>query len=570
MLRSRALWVGASVVLALVASLVLRDSAAPDRSSTVDGAGAAERATPDRKPPSSNSSAARSAETDRPAFAIALLPDLQVGAIADSVRIGIGLVSPDEARSYQEWIAGGSEGAGPASSADLASVDRWIEAPATELPDGTVRVGPLTLPQADRYDLQARGQSSLHFYSASFSAQAYPASISPTVAAGLRVLREPAADSDVRVLLRRAGEGEGDAAPQWQELMLRHAPQLYAAFNDTSMAVEPVQLLAPLPPGPLDVILEVDGIEAQRQSVTLVAGTVTDLKFDPVAQEVARAVSVELQLSFVTLGSRRPIEGLQVTWTSGKIEQTLTTESAGRVAFKGVDRQRAHSFSLRFPEAAADLPIWPTQSAIEIALDAEPMPNAASRLIRKTIELRPLQWLSVRTGEMPIPQNRQRGNPYPIFVLQEERDGTWRDSPADHFIPIAGGIAASIQVPGRYRLAALKSPWSIWYSSVADTRNASADGRYAASLRPDLGRPVEITVLSQGMPLANAPLTLSGPVRGLPASSINSDNKGRVRLGGVTVPALRLEVPGFAVVDVDLAAASAIVELRPEADDTGN
>lgn len=565
MLKPRVLWAGASLALALVGWLVLRDSVAPDGSSMADRSAPAAS---NSAPALAGASLTTRAENDRPAFTTVLLPDQQITAIPGSVRIGIGRVSPDEARSYQEWIAGGSEGAGPASLAELATVERWIDAPSTALLDGTIRVGPLTLPQADRYDLQARGASPLHFYSVSFTADAYPANVSPTVAAGLRIGREPAVDSDVRVLLRRGSEVE--SAPVWQELMLREAPQLLAAFNEASLAVEPVQVLAPLPPGPLDVILEVDGIEAQRQSVTLVSGTVTDLQFDPVAQAVARAVAVQLQLSFVTVGTRRPIEGLQVTWTGGKIEQTLISDGAGVVNFNGVDRQRTQAFTLKFPATEGDLPIWPTQSAIEIALDGEPKSTDTPRLIRKTIELRPLQWLIVRTGAFPIPQNRRRGNPYPIFVLQHEQDGIWRDSAADHFIPVAEGIATSIQTPGRYRLAALQAPWAIWYSSTADTQAASADGRFPASLMPDRGRSVEITALSRGMPLTHAALTLRGPVRGLPATSINSDGAGRVRLEGVTVPAVALEVPGFAVVNVDLGAASATVELQAEAETAGD
>lgn len=564
-MKQRALWAGASVfALALAGWLALRDSTAPITMPTADGMTAAGVPAGQRKLVPDGSSSATPAEVGAPTFATLLLPDQQIAANPTSVRIGIGIVAPDEVRSYQEWLDGGSEGAGPASFAELATVERWIDAPATRHADGSVSVNPLQLPQADRYDLQARGESPLHFYSASFTVEAYPASVYPTVAAGLRIRREPAADSDVRVMLRRSGEIA--STDRWQELMLREAPQLFAAFNDSAITVAPIQVLAPLPPGPLDVILEVDGIEAERRAATLVAGTVTDIHFDPVAQAVARAVAVELQLSFVVEGTRQPVEGLQVTWSGGKMEQTLITDSAGQVSFKGVDRQRIHAFNLLFPVIEADLPIWPTQSAIEIALDAEAKSPEEPRVVGKTIELRPLQWLIVRTGAFPIPQDRQRGNPYPIFVLQQEQDDAWRDTAADHFIPVPGGIAASILTPSRYRLAALQSPWSIWYSSAADTAVASADGRYPASLLPDRGRPVEIIVLSKGMPLANAPLTLRGPVRGLPATSITSDSAGRARLDRVTVPALRLEVPGFAVVDVDLPAATAIVELQADAE----
>lgn len=550
-------------MLALVGWMSLDDQGAAGVSPAAENAAAADRATAAGQPVPD--AGAAPAEIAGPVFTTMLLPDQQIAALPTSVRIGIGVVAPDEARSYQEWVAGGSEGAGPASFAELATVDRWIDAPATRLADATVHVGPLTLPRADRYDLQARGESALHFYSVSFSADAYPVSVTPTVAAGLRILREPAAGNDVRVLLRRSGEVESASA--WQELMQREAPQLLAAFNDSAVAVEPVQLLAPLPPGPLDVILEVDGIEAERRAATLTAGSVTDVRFDPVAQAVARAVAVELQLRFVVEGTRQPVEGLQVTWSGGKMEQTLTTDWAGQVSFKGVDRQRPQPFGLQFPSVEADLPIWPTHASIEVALDAEPKSADAPRLVRKTLELRPLHWLIVRTGNFPIGPERQRGNPYPIFVLQQEQGGSWHDSAADHFIPIDQSLAASIQQPGRYRLAALQSPWSILYSTAADTRTPTLDGRYSASLLPDRGRTVEITVLSRGMPLADTPLTLRGPVRGLPATSINSDAAGRVRLDGVSVPTLRLEVPGYAVADVDLRSASAVVELTAAAED---
>ena len=551
-------------MLALVGWLVIQNSGAPK----VLPISPEIAQSPDAPRVSSGASAtAAPLESNAPQFTTLLLPDQQISAIPTSVRIGLGYVPADEARTYQEWKAGGFVGAGPASFAELATIDRWIDVPATRLSDGTVRVGPLMPPLADRYDLQARGQGALHFYAVSFTVDTYPASVKPTVAAGLRIQRAPAADSDVRVLLRRGGEAQSTAV--WQDLMQREAPQLLGAFNDASIAVAATQVLAPLPPGALDVILEVDGIEAERRSVTLRAGVLTDVPFDPVAQEVARAVTAELELLFVVQDTRRPIEGLKVISSGGKMEPTRTTDLAGQVRFQGVDRQRAHPFMLEFPVEKGDLPAWPTQSAIEVSLDADPKPANPSRLVRKTIELRPLQWLIVSSGSFQVPVDRRRGNPYPIFVLQQERDGDWKDSAADHFIPITQGIAASIQAPGRYRLAALQSPWSILYSTTADTRAAASDGRYPVNLIPSARRTVEISVLSQGKPLANAPLTMRGPVRGLPGATINTDPAGRARLEAVTVPGVSLEVPGFAVIDVNLDAPTVIVELRLEGDGAG-
>ncbi len=52
--------------------------------------------------------------------------------------------------------------------------------------------------------------------------------------------------------------------------------------------------------------------------------------------------------------------------------------------------------------------------------------------------------------------------------------------------------------------------------------------------------------------------------RGLPGATITTDSLGRAQLTAVTEPTLRLEVPGFAAVDVDLKFAITRVELQSE------
>ncbi len=494
-------------------------------------------------------------------FETRLLPDGPIGAATDSVRLGLAYVSPDEARTWQAWKEGGSVGAGPASYAELATVERWLDLPAERLPDGSVRVGPITLPPADRFELQARSASPLHFYLATFTADAYPVDVHPTVAAGLRIVHQPAPDADVRVLLRRTRDI--DAGAPWQSLLAREAPQLLGAYDDAAVAVVPNAVLAPLPPGPLEVILEIDGIEAERLPVDLRAGAITDLQFDPVKQQVAQAVSVQLQLDFVIEGTRRPIPDIKVTWYGGKSDQCRNTDARGGVRFQGVDRQKPQRFNLEMPTGEEALPNWPAQRAIEFTpdTDAEPVSEQDTRQLRKTIELRPLQWLMVRTGNLAIPETPVRNNPYPIFVLQRDQSGSWADVAADHFIRIDDGIAASLQDAGRHRLVALQAPWALLYSTPSQTRSAS--GRYPVSLIPDPGRPVAITVRSQGIPLAHAPVTLRGPVHSLPASAIDTDSQGQIRLNGVTETRLELEVPGYEVMDVDLRSTSVVVELTP-------
>lgn len=561
----QALWI--TLAIALVSLMVwhLQDESDPSPATPVTTVAIADQPTPIHTADAMLGPYTASSVDSNPArelirFETLLLPDGSIGASSDSVRLGLAYVSADEARTWQAWKDGGSEGAGPASYAELATVERWLDLPAVRLADGSVRVGPITIPAADRYELQARSASPLHFYLATFAADAYPVNVNPTVAAGLRIVHQPAPDADVRVLLRRTADL--DASAEWQSLMAREAPQLLGAYDDSSVAVVPGAVLAPLPPGPLDVILEIDGIEAERLPADLRAGTITELRFDPVKQTVAQAVSVQLQLDFVVEGSGQPIPDIEVTWFGGKIDQTRTTNARGSVSFKGVDRQKIQRFNLQMPVTSDELPRWPDQRSIEFRPDAEPPANLRSRQIHKTIELRPLQWLMVRTGTLAIPKIPQRNHPFPIFVLQREQSGAWTDVAADRFIPIADGIAASLQEPGRYRLVALQAPWSLLYSTPSQTQSAS--GRYPVSLIPDPGRPVTITVFSAGVPLARAPVSLRGPVRGLPASAIDTDPQGQIHLNGVTESSLELEVPGYRSISADLRSASALVELSPD------
>lgn len=524
-------------------------------------------ATADAKSAASNAGSLTAAP-----FHTLLLADGGVGARADSVRIGLAQISVDDARTYQEWLEGGSQGAGPAERSELATVERWMAVAATRRSDGAVEAGPLQLPWADRYDLQARGDDALHYYLTSFTADAYPVTVSPTIAAGMRVSYEPLEGSAARVLLRRASEPS--EAVKWQDLMAREAPQLLAALSESPLAIATGQVLAPLPPGLYEVIFQVDGIEAQRQPIELRAGSIAELGFDAIAAQVARTISVNLELSFVVEGTREPVRELSVIVGVNAGEQSRTTDQGGRVLFEGLDRQRRAQLKLSFPRTDGGLPRWPEQRTIELDLDALLAENStesarspsAAKLLRKLIELRPLQWLLVRTGAFPLSPERRVGNPYPIFVLQHERDGSWTEVAAEFFLPVPEGLAVSIETLGKFRLAAVQMPWRVLYSTAADNQVRSADGRYRAELLTAPGRRVELRVLHQGQPLAHAPIDVRGPIRNLPDSNLSTDASGQLQLDAVTVPGLRLEVTGFAVAEVELRSAMTTVELQRDSD----
>ena len=378
----------------------------------------------------------------------------------------------------------------------------------------------------------------------------------------MTVSRASPAGADAALLLRRVDTAENAAA--WQSLMAEQAPDLLAAFDEAALPLQAITKFAPLPPGPLDLVLQVNGVEAERQRVTLIAGQWADVRFDEVNQAVAQAVAADLELTFVIAGTTDPVEGITATWHADRGDESRVSDAAGQANFANIDRQRRQRFTLQFPRPSSELPVWPETRPIELTLDDDE-PSADRTVIRRTIEVTPLSWLDVHTGDFPIPFHRQGGNPYPIFVLQQERDGQWLDVASDHFLPVRGGLAVSVQDDGRYRVMALRTPWAVRYSSNASVA-PGGESRLHVDLLPSAGHRVELTVLRDGVPVANAPISLRGPARGLPGMTVTSDAAGRLVLDEATVREIRLEIPGYQAERVNLESSASLVELAMDAE----
>ncbi len=518
--------------------------------------------------PGESSSADASASSDTAPATTALvelilLPDGIISADPKSVRIGLARISAEDAQSYQAWLEGGKQGAGPESREELASVERWINPTAVRHADGAIVVNLAGLPWADRYDLQARAEDGLRFYSASFTAAAHPASISPMVAAGIRIADVPARSSKVKLLLRRTAEWP-DAA-RWQALMVREDPALLSRFDDTAIEVSAGQILAPLPPGEIEVIWQVDNIEASREAISLRAGALTDIALDPVDHGVADALSASLEIQFLVAGTREPVRDLRVSLAGDTGDQQQNSDSSGMVRFDGVDRQKIARLGLEFPKPESPLPQWPMTKAIGLDLVEETSADQEAKLIRKTVELRPLQWLLVRTGPVPFSTERRAGNPYPIYALQMQQTNQWSDVAADYFLAAPEGLAVSLETPADVRALVLLSPWSVLYSTAANTRKATVDGKHRVELIPDAGHSLLLRLFHEGVPASGLPVVVRGPIKSLPATTLTTDAQGLIRLDAVTVPTVQLEAPGFEVVEVDSTPADVLVELQAEA-----
>lgn len=482
-----------------------------------------------------------------------LLPDAGVSASPTSVRVGAATVSPDDEAAYRAWQRGGREGAGPVEYGDLATVTRWTNAPARALADGRVEVGPIALPAAPRYALQARADDGLRFYEANFARGDAPAELRPRVAAGLRVRAPSGAKSAGMAfgLLFRRVAGSEDAA--WQSLLRRETPALLDAFDERAWPVSGEARIAPLPPGPIDVVAVANGVETERRRVVLIAGRYLGFDLDPAAAELGAALSSTVALRLVEAGSGAPVREALAVWPSPRGEVRVRADAKGRVRLPGVDLSEPVRLELRFDSKASSslvvdaLPRWPERIALALDLDDA---RAVGDTLEKTVALQPLRWLIVETPGIDVPRRPRVDDPFPVFVLQRAEGATWRDASAEAFRPVEEGIAVSLDTPGRVRVAAAIAPWRIAYSDAVESR--TGDARQRTRLRATGGRDVSLRFVADARPLAFAPVRFVSPLRGVPPKTMTTDAAGRVVLPGANASGLRAEAPGFEQIEVRL------------------
>lgn len=504
-----------------------------------------------RAPPGDGERASSGDEAGPATWQVLLLADAGISALPQSVRVGLATISAEDRATALETGAAESE---------FARVQEWRALPATRLADGKVRVD-ARVPAADRYLLQASGEDGLRLYDADFAVDAVPTAIPPLRAAGLRVHRDPALAGDVGLLLRRRGELA--EAARWRRMLAAHA-RLQAAFDEQPLALADARVdIAPLPPQAIEAVLLVDGIEAQTQALSLQPGQWSELRLDPLAHAVAQALSVDLRLRIVGAGDEGPIEAVAVRWQHARGERLLHSDALGEVWLRAFDRQRPQPIQLEFP-LADPLPRWPAQMQLELTVDAL-FPAARERRVHAhTVVVEPLRWLIVQGPATALDPARSAGRPYPVHVLQRRQDAVWTDVPADFFRLVDEGLAISLAAEGEYRLAAVLQPWTLAFSELADTRRASRDGHLRVRLDASAGHACELQVLREGQPLPRAQLLAVGPLRGLPPQELVADLQGRVRLDGVNVEQLLLEVPGFEQQAIDVRGPFARVELRAQ------
>lgn len=590
------------------------------------------------------SAAARGEPAGIAALRIRLLPEGGQGADPASVKIGIARVSAQDAAAWRAWVRGGMQGAGPQNFAEMATVVRWMDAPARRSSDeaGAVDVGPLRLPAADAYVLQAASADRLRWYDARFTPNRVPDTVQPRLASGLQLqaaaLDRNGADAgaigvaapQIALQLRRV-EGSRDA--DWQPLLRKVAPEVLAAYDDTPLAVATdvraghAGTVAPLPPGPVEAVVLVEGVEVLRRRLTLLPGQLATLAIDADSLRRGTALATSLRLRFVEAGSGRPLRPAEVLWIAPEGERRLGAEADGSYRIARIDPARPLRFDLRMAQErpqdqAGDLPRWPEQIPVVLRLDEEaagqdapdqdaPDQDAPDQgtsdgtytasqgtlvagggfAIERTVALQPLRWLVVdglpadarlREGSRASPI-ANAGTPPPVHRLERadaraagsnggdasrsDGDAGWRTVAAERFVARPSGVAVSIPSPGRYRLAVAITPWRILRSApvdIAAARGSAAEVRTRLAPPPRSPRTVRLRLLGAAGPLARTPVQVLDGDGALPPWTLTTDAGGWLRFDAATEAAVRVEAPGHAQALAQLRGAEVTLELSPE------
>ncbi|MBD8524438.1 hypothetical protein [Pseudomarimonas arenosa] len=480
-------------------------------------------------------------------FSTLLLPDGGIEALPASVEIGLAFVSPEDAARHDALLDEAAAEARADDFEDLANVESWRAVPAVRQSDGAVRVGPVALPPADGVWVRARGSDGLRYYAHRFVVSAPPAAIQPIVGAGVRIQREVVDDSRVSVLLRRRSDTPDGIA--WQTLQRQFAPDVLEAFSETPIPADVVTVLRPLEAQPMDVQFLVNGIPARRVEVLLHPGAITDVVLDEQAQWVASRLAFDLDLRVVDAETQAPIPDARVEWAGdrGLVERVIN--SLGRATFVELDRRRPQRFTLMISPDATGRPTYAERVPFEVNIETDPILIEPTPRLEKTIALAPLHWIEVDLSALgPNPVGEQ-DSAYPIFVLQRQSEGEWTDVSAEYFLPIERGLAVSISESGTYRVAMALSPWRVAY-----TPNTQVAGGIPSrvAMQPAAGANAQIQVLDEGIPLANAMLTVRGSLKGLPPWSMKTDALGRLSLPQATEHVVWLETDEQGEVAIDL------------------
>ncbi len=470
-----------------------------------------------------------------------LLPAAGASADTRTVRIGLGHVSAEARARHLAWLQGGAQGAGPLDLMELAEVESWIEVPAELLSDGRVRVGPVDLPQAYQYVLEAHGGDGLLFYRARFGHQSPPREISPLLASGLRIAA-PEDAGRLRLQLRRRGLESESAL--WQSIIHQQAPHLRPVFDEDGVAVRPGAELLPLPPGAFEAVVWLGAAVVLRKDIALTPGALVTLRVNGADVAAARAQSTSIEVELVEAGSGAPIPDVALTWPGPRGEVSVISDARGRAQLGDTLAGHEAWLALEFPEAPRNgLPTWPVRRVVPIAVP-DPGELAGSQVYREQIEIEPIQWLIVE-GEGRRSGPPVRGQPFPVFMLQREEAGDWRDLGADHFVGTLEGLAVSIESPGRYRVLKASSPWNLAFTGEAEFSTRQGSDQQRVSLQRSEAKTSRFRVLdADGRALAGQSVRVVATARALPDVQLKTDSLGWVELADATEHPVELYVEG--------------------------
>lgn len=474
-----------------------------------------------------------------------LIADGNIRPLPDQAYIGLGYFDPEDLEEYRR--SGDSD---PQRLADLAVIERWLDASLIAVDSDLAELTGEGLPAADVYRIIVKATDSGFYFGAHIntgdSQLVDLGDIYPLQAAGLELSLTGAASEIVL-----PGSQPADYPVNFQRQPQDHAWTLLRRL--LYPGIEPVLLgdarlqagerLRVYPLAPEQAItVTAQGAAGRQVSATsagLTPGTVTPLALDISALLAQQDLLVRVDATIVDEYGD-PLSGVRVLdhpdqnvrCSSGPLGQCRIADvDAGQISYfllildpaEAAQRGVPERFSVSFDPAEADL----EQMAVIGTAQVEWQLPVYRRIV-------------LDHAILPAAD----GPPYPIFSLQQYDEQTgWRTVPGEQFVPrTATEMAIAVREDDTYRVQAAASARYVLRSEAVTV--SGRGGEFFAALQPQSPRTITLRISEQasGLPPERAMLMVSSGFSEGPENPLPVPVNGAVDLPITGVERLSVEV----------------------------
>jgi hypothetical protein len=442
----------------------------------------------------------------------------------------------------------------------LINVREWRHANVAELSGDLVRVGPVELPLTDAYDVLAwNPEAQVYYYRRYVMSDSLPTTsvdvgtLDPQHFTGVRLTLKGSAEfSSVRAIVGRVPPAETEQSSQFLRLAQVIAPELTEAVlkgEPIALTLDQPNIVAPLPP---DEAVEFRFIapteqESEPVQVPLVEGKIVDaeISLDDIFPAGATA-TIDLEGTLEVGDTGRPLPGATVLREIGGRTETFTTDDAGKFRVAALPMDRVTAFDLQTTRGGLKRPVVPERWSFEFV---PPLATTGS-LVRMRWQVPAYRYIVL---DLSSPGARDAvalaSTPYPVYILEREKEGRWQLEPIDFFDVGPQELAVAITEPGTYRVLLAASPIAVWESEpvLVTASTVEAGARLAQESSAHEKVTLRVVDASNGNGVAKAIVLFSGPHSSLPPLRWLTNDRGELELShhGVDTISVWIEKKGY-------------------------